>query len=363
MYFFCDILFSYFLFLIVLFSLVLFAVGVLSIWSVCSRYTGVGGRGQGAREQDFTLPENIFCCIQALTAKAAAMLASLQRLWPAPWPTPTMASYSQRKQAFKGLSLWLSPAPSSSLFAGADSKVALKPVGKTKFLSTWNPSSDRKEVSKSWARNSLWGNSGLDHISLDRLFNLSLFPSIVCKTTSFQLSAILSSSSGLHAVFLIAGLLLQRLARPKCQVEILVQIENKFKEIQVVGIYSYKIKFLFSLVVRSGEGDKTRVQITGLHNSIMELHSSIYRAPLISNYAVLFELWSSIKLTHQILCHAIDFNQAARIFKSAKRPLRSRVLWLTEVSSLSLNSLWTSPRNETVKPSRDQMIMASYAME
>ena len=31
----------------------------------------------------------------------------------------------------------------------------------------------------------------------------------------------------------------------------------------------------------------------------MELNISIYKAPLISNYAALFELWGSIKLTHQ----------------------------------------------------------------
>ena len=47
-----------------------------------------------------------------------------------------------------------------------------------------------------------------------------------------------------------------------------------------------RVLFLFSLVVRSGEVDKS----PKLHNSIMEFHNSIYKAPFISNYAALFEL-------------------------------------------------------------------------
>ena len=42
-----------------------------------------------------------------------------------------------------------------------------------------------------------------------------------------------------------------------------------------------------------------------LHNSIMEYRNSNFKAPLIANYAVLFELWGSIELTHRSWCHAI----------------------------------------------------------
>ena len=57
------------------------------------------------------------------------------------------------------------------------------------------------------------------------------------------------------------------------------------------------------------------------------------------------------------------FNQAGIICKSATCPLRSQVLWLTEASSLRQDSLRTSPRNETVKLSRCQMIVVRYPME
>ena len=75
----------------------------------------------------------------------------------------------------------------------------------------------------------------------------------------------------------------------------------------------------------------------------MELHNSIYKAPLISNYAALFWSWSPIKLTHQIL--------------------RSWVLWLIEASFLRPDSPQTSPWNETVKLFRRRMIVAIYPMD
>ena len=40
-------------------------------------------------------------------------------------------------------------------------------------------------------------------------------------------------------------------------------------------------------------------------SKIMELNNSIYKALIILNYANVFELWGSIKLTHRILCLAI----------------------------------------------------------
>ena len=42
-----------------------------------------------------------------------------------------------------------------------------------------------------------------------------------------------------------------------------------------------------------------------LHNSITEHRNSNFKAPLIANYAALFELWGSIELTHRSWCHAI----------------------------------------------------------
>ena len=50
----------------------------------------------------------------------------------------------------------------------------------------------------------------------------------------------------------------------------------------------------------------------------MELHKFIHEAPLISNYAGLFELWGSVKLAHRILCHAIF---STRLHKFLNQPL------------------------------------------
>ena len=47
----------------------------------------------------------------------------------------------------------------------------------------------------------------------------------------------------------------------------------------------------------------------------MELHISINKAPLISNYAALFELWGSIKLTHQNLISRHFFYTRQAFFK------------------------------------------------
>ena len=65
-----------------------------------------------------------------------------------------------------------------------------------------------------------------------------------------------------------------------------------------------KVLFLFSWVVRIGEGDKT-LKLQDPIILLMELHNLIFKASLISNYTALFELWGSIKLTHRILVHAI----------------------------------------------------------
>ena len=65
-------------------------------------------------------------------------------------------------------------------------------------------------------------------------------------------------------------------------------------------------------------------------------------------------------------CWPRVFTRLQRVLvKSATCPLRSRVLRLTEVSSLRPDSPWMSPRNETVKVSnvKRQMIVASYPKE
>ena len=96
----------------------------------------------------------------------------------------------------------------------------------------------------------------------------------------------------------------------------------------------------------------------------MELHISIYKAPLISNYAALFELWGSIKLIHLHFISSHFWKPDWHFFfKSATCPWRSRVLRLTEASFPKPDSPWTSPRNESVKLSRRQMIVASYPIQ
>ena len=74
----------------------------------------------------------------------------------------------------------------------------------------------------------------------------------------------------------------------------------------------------------------------------MELHISIYRAPLITNYAALFELWGSIKLTHRTLCHAIFF--------------LTRLAWFLPEASIGLRVL---PLPASVRPSVRQSVRPS----
>ena len=101
----------------------------------------------------------------------------------------------------------------------------------------------------------------------------------------------------------------------------------------VVGRWFGNIKFCFIYLSWTKWRTGHNPQIVGLHNSIMKLNNSIFN------------------------------HQDGIILKSATCPLRSRVLRLTETSSLRPDSPRTSPRNETVKLSRRQMIVASYSME
>ena len=78
-----------------------------------------------------------------------------------------------------------------------------------------------------------------------------------------------------------------------------------------------KVLFLFFLVVRSDEGD---------HDSVVEIHDCIYKPPLISNYAALFELSGCIKLTHRISCHTIFY--------------QPRVHYVAEFSNWLMQILW-----------------------
>ena len=61
--------------------------------------------------------------------------------------------------------------------------------------------------------------------------------------------------------------------------------------------------FIFLICKKWRRGQNS--EIIALDNSIMELHNAIYKTLLISNYANVFELWGSIKLTHRISCLAI----------------------------------------------------------
>ena len=122
-----------------------------------------------------------------------------------------------------------------------------------------------------------------------------------------------------------------------------VQLENKCKEIKDMGRYFCKIKsILFFSVVGSNEGQN--LWIIELHSPIMGLHISIHKAPHISNYAALFELWGH-QNSHIKFCFTPFFNQAGIFFN------QSRVR-LTEASFFRPNYPRTPQRNETVKLSR-----------
>ena len=80
--------------------------------------------------------------------------------------------------------------------------------------------------------------------------------------------------------------------------------------------------------------------LTELNNSIMELHCSTYKAPPISNYTALSEIWSFIKFTHRISCHAhgchaIVFQPGWHTFLN-----QSRVHYEAEFSEWLRRVLW-----------------------
>ena len=117
-----------------------------------------------------------------------------------------------------------------------------------------------------------------------------------------------------------------------------------------------KVLFFILLCCKEWRSDKTpKSQVSIILNSSIFLFIKHYLFQIMQIYLN--------QINTSEFYFTPSFKTRLAFFKSATCPLRSRVFRLTEASFLKPNSARTSPRNDTVKLSRRQLIVASHPIE